>query len=92
MTQTRGLRRVIGACRLRVTFFLPADKYPDDLPYGMDLDNLLKRFFDALQQTVFIDVPGKDSCVTELEARKARVKSAEDAGAELEILELDRTQ
>jgi Holliday junction resolvase RusA-like endonuclease len=73
---------------LRVTFFLPADKYPADLPYGMDLDNLLKRFFDALQQTVFQNVPGKDSCVTELEARKVRVEASEDAGAELEIHEL----
>jgi Holliday junction resolvase RusA-like endonuclease len=82
---------VTGACRLRVTFFLPADKYPADLPYGMDLDNLLKRFFDALQTTVFLNVQGKDSCVTELEARKVPVQSADDAGAELEIVELDRT-
>jgi Holliday junction resolvase RusA-like endonuclease len=91
-TQTRDLRPVTGACRLRVTFFLPADKYPPDLPYGTDLDNLLKRFFDALHHTVFQNVAGKDSCVTELEARKVRVQSAHDAGAELEILELDRTQ
>jgi Holliday junction resolvase RusA-like endonuclease len=87
-TQTRALRQVTGACRLRVTFFLPADKYPTDFPFGMDLDNLLKRFFDALQKTVFRDVTGKDSCVTELEARKVQVPSAEDAGADLEIVEL----
>ena len=86
--QTQNLRLVTGACRLRVTFRLPPDKYPADHPYGMDLDNLLKRFFDALQQTVFQHAPGKDGCVTELEARKERVESVEDAGAALEIHEL----
>jgi Holliday junction resolvase RusA-like endonuclease len=83
--QTVHFPHPIGACKLRVTFFLPPDKYPSDHPYGMDLDNLLKRFFDALQQTVFRDVPGKDGCVTELEARKVKVASRGEAGAELEI-------
>jgi Holliday junction resolvase RusA-like endonuclease len=51
----------------------------------MDLDNLLKRFFDALQKTVFKNVAGGDGCVIELEARKIRVDSDEEAGADLEI-------
>jgi Holliday junction resolvase RusA-like endonuclease len=51
----------------------------------MDLDNLLKRLFDALQGTVFRTVPGRDGCVIELEARKERVRSDAEAGADLEI-------
>jgi hypothetical protein len=85
VAQTADLPRTIGACKVSVTFFLPPDKYPSDHPFGMDLDNLLKRFFDALQQTVFKDVAGKDGCVTELEARKVKVASPADAGAEFEI-------
>ena len=83
--QTRMLRSVTGACRVDVTFMLPPSKYPSDHPFGMDLDNLLKRFFDALQQTVFRDAPGKDGCVTEVYARKKRVSSDSLAGARLSI-------
>lgn len=83
--QTAMLPPVLGACRVRVSFLLPPDKYPADHPYGMDLDNLIKRFLDALQETVFRLAPGRDGCVTELEARKVKVMSADEAGAELEI-------
>lgn len=86
--QTAHLPLVSGPCRVRVVFFLPSNKYPLDHPYGMDLDNLLKRFFDALQETAFRAVPGKDGCVTEIEARKVQVSSDAEAGAELEIQEL----
>jgi Holliday junction resolvase RusA-like endonuclease len=51
----------------------------------MDLDNLLKRFFDALEKTVFKSVPGRDGCVIELEAQKRRVGSDAEAGADVEI-------
>lgn len=84
-SQTADVPPVIGQCRLRVVFRLPPSKYPLDHPYGMDLDNLLKRFFDALQDTVFRNVPGKDGCVIEIEAKKVRVESDADAGADLEI-------
>ncbi len=83
--QTSHLPPVSGPCRVRVVFRLPPNKYPLDHPYGMDLDNLLKRFFDALQETVFRAVPGRDGCVIELEARKERVGSDSAAGADLEI-------
>lgn len=83
--QTSHLDPVKGRCRVRVVFRLPPNKYPLDHPYGMDLDNLLKRFFDALQETVFRAAPGKDGCVVEIEARKIRVASDGEAGADLEI-------
>jgi Holliday junction resolvase RusA-like endonuclease len=51
----------------------------------MDLDNLLKRFFDALQKTVFSEAPGGDGCVIEVRARKRKVPSSADAGADLTI-------
>jgi hypothetical protein len=47
----------------------------------MDLDNLLKRFLDALHETVFRNVPGRDGCVVEVHAKQERVAS--DAEAEL---------
>lgn len=51
----------------------------------MDLDNLLKRFCDALKETVLRGVLGKDGCVVQIEASKIKVESKELAGAQLEI-------
>lgn len=84
--QTRSLPKVKGPCLLRVTFRLPPDKFPSDHPYGSDLDNLLKRLFDALNETIFSDVPGKDGCVVSLEATKTRVGGYSDSGADLEVI------
>ena len=84
--QSASLPRVKEAYALRVTFLLPPDKFPADFPHGPDLDNLLKRFMDALNDTVFADTPGKDSCVVMLTAMKTRVASYADAGAHLEVL------
>jgi Holliday junction resolvase RusA-like endonuclease len=84
--QTKDLPKVQEACILKVTFLLPPDKFPTDLPYGPDLDNLQKRFLDALNETVFKDTPGHDSCIISLSAIKTKVESQEEAGAILEIL------
>lgn len=84
--QTQTLPRVREACILKVTFLLPPDKFPDDLPYGSDLDNLLKRFLDALNQTVFSETHGGDSCVISMHVTKTRVNSYEESGAILEVL------
>jgi Holliday junction resolvase RusA-like endonuclease len=84
--QTVGLPRVKDACLLNVTFLLPRNKFPSDYPYGSDLDNLLKLLFDALNETVFSEAKGKDSCVVSLSATKTGVGSNEEAGVHLEIL------
>lgn len=84
--QTRDLPTVKEPCILKITFLLPADKFPSDLPYGPDLDNLTKRFLDALNKTVFGETQGKDSCVVALDVMKTKVESREDAGAVFEIL------
>jgi hypothetical protein len=84
--QTKRLPKIKNACVLRVTFLLPRNKFPSDLPYGSDLDNLLKRFLDALNQTVFSDTQGKDSCIISLSATKARVEFETEAGALLEVI------
>lgn len=84
--QTRGLGRVKEACILKVTFLLPPEKYPLDYPYGPDLDNLLKRFLDALNETVFSEAPGKDSCVASMMVNKTKVESVEQAGVHFEII------
>ena len=85
--QTANLPKVKGSCRLKVTFFLPPNKYPKDHPYGPDLDNLVKRLCDAMNQTVFADVAGKDGAITELVASKQQVDDPQAAGAEIEIRE-----
>ena len=84
--QTRGLPCVKEACLVKVTFLLPPDKFPADYPYGPDLDNLLKRFMDALNATVFSAAKGKDSCIVSMTVLKARVASPKDAGAHLEVM------
>jgi len=66
--QTEQLPKVKDACILKVTFLLPPDKFPADFPYGPDLDNLLKRFLDALNETIFSETQGQDSCVISLSA------------------------
>ena len=84
--QTRSLGHIKDACLLKVTFFLPPDKYPDDFRHGPDLDNLLKRFLDALNETVFSEVEDKDSCVVSMTVMKAKVASPEEAGVHFEIM------
>ena len=86
IAQTRSLPRISEACILKVTFLLPPDKFPRDLPYGPDLDNLLKRFLDALGKTIFADASGCDSCIVSIHAMKTRVASIDEAGASLEVL------
>ena len=51
--KTRRLPRIKHRCSVNVTFILPMDKYPKDHPHGPDLDNLLKRLFDALNKTIY---------------------------------------
>ncbi len=84
--QTVHLPKVKEACIMKVTFLLPSDKYPTDFPYGPDLDNLLKRFQDALNETIFSETQGKDSCVISMNVTKTKVMNREEAGVHLEIL------
>jgi Holliday junction resolvase RusA-like endonuclease len=84
--QTQNLPKVREACILRVTFLLPPDKFPPDSPYGPDLDSLLKRLLDALNETIFKDTQGGDSCVVSLHVMKTKVESSKEAGAILEAL------
>jgi hypothetical protein len=90
--QSAHLPKVVHPCLIRVTFRLPPEKFPKDHPYGSDLDNLLKRLFDALIETVFSDAPGKDGIVISIEATKVRVAGSNQAGADLEIIEIERTE
>ena len=84
--QTQDLPRVREACALKVTFLLPPDKYPSDLPYGPDLDNLLKLLLDGLGKTIFSEARGGDSCVVLLHVMKTKIASNDHAGAHIEVL------
>ena len=86
IAQTRHHPKIKGPCHLKVTFRLPANKFPGDHPYGSDLDNLLKRFCDALEHTIFSEVPGGDGCVVAIRARKVRARWDHDAGADFKIV------
>jgi Holliday junction resolvase RusA-like endonuclease len=83
--QTADLPLIIRPCLMRVTFLLPPSKFTAN-PVGNDLDNLLKRFCDALVKTVFRKAKGQDGIVMSLEATKTRVESDAEAGAELELI------
>ena len=92
IAQTSHLPHVTEACVLRVTFLLPPNRFPSNYPYGPDLDNLLKLFLDALNETVFHDAPGKDSCIVALEAMKTRVQNDSEAGAQFEVFPINVTK
>ncbi|HDR06436.1 MAG TPA: RusA family crossover junction endodeoxyribonuclease, partial [Candidatus Coatesbacteria bacterium] len=83
--QTGDMSKVSVTCKLEVEFVLPEDKFPTDYPYGPDLDNLLKRFLDALNATIFESVKGKDSCVVSLSATKRKACKGEKTGARFRI-------
>lgn len=83
---TGALPKIKDACMVRVTYLLPRRNIPKDFPYGTDIDNLNKRFFDALSETIFSEAKGKDSCVIALESMKVIVESDSEAGATLEVL------
>lgn len=84
--QTANLPKVKEACIMKVTFLLPTDKFPTNFPYGPDLDNLLKRFLDALNETNFSEALGTDSCIISMNVTKTKVNRQEEAGVHLEIL------
>lgn len=86
--QAQNLVMVSKPCVLEVTFVLPHDKFPNDFPYGPDLDNLLKRFLDALQPH---PLPN-DSFVVKLIASKRKVGMNEVTGACLTIEEIPEIQ
>ena len=85
---TINLPKVEGPCFMIVVFVLPENKYPSDLPYGPDLDNLMKRLFDALNKTIFSEVPGGDSSVVQLMVSKRRALLDEPTGARIILNEL----
>jgi Holliday junction resolvase RusA-like endonuclease len=89
INKTRGLPGIKHRCRINVTFILPLDKYPTDHPQGPDLDNLLKRLFDALNETIFCKAPGKDGCVTLLTASKRKRRGEQKTGVRLKINEIE---
>ena len=85
---TTDLPKVKGPCNMIVVFVLPKDKFPSDYPHGPDLDNLIKRLFDALNYTILSEAPGKDSSIIQLVVSKRRALPGEPTGARVIISEL----
>ena len=88
MKATQNLTKVKGPVLVRVTFKLAQDKFREANPFGTDLDNLLKRFCDALSLTVFSEAPGRDACIVALEATKVLVQNPSESGVDGEIIEM----
>ncbi len=86
--KTSTLQKIKGPCLVRVTFRLSREKFHAVSPFGADIDNLLKRFLDALSRTVFSEAPGKDACVVAVEAAKVLVTNPSESGVDGEIIEL----
>lgn len=74
--------KVSSACEVEVEFVLPTDKFPKDFPHGPDLDNLLKRFLDAVQGSGALE---NDSLIVKLTASKRKIRDGEQAGAHVEF-------
>jgi len=85
---TQNLPKITSDCTAEIMFVLPKNKYPTDHPYGSDLDNLLKRLLDALNETVFSDVPGKDGAIVEVTASKRKSSDNDPPGAYIKIQEI----
>ena len=86
--QTKNIPKVQRRVSVNLKFVLPLDKYPPDFPDGPDLDNLLKRLFDALGNTIFSKVAGKDSAIVRLTASKRKVRRGEQTGVRMTLNEL----
>ena len=69
-------------CELDVDFVLPEDKYPPDFPHGPDLDNLLKRLLDAIQDSGVLQ---NDSLIIRLTATKRKAAKDEATGVQIEF-------
>ena len=76
---TERTPKIKGPCKLQLRFVLPPNRYPTDHPYGPDVDNLASAVMDALNETIFSDVPGKDGAVLWLETLKLKAEKEEDA-------------
>jgi Holliday junction resolvase RusA-like endonuclease len=85
---TRNLQKVKGPCEAVMYFSLPGDRFPDDLPWGTDLDNLAKLVLDSLNETVFREAPGKDSCVVSLSIYKTKAPTPDEVGIYLSVREV----
>lgn len=85
---TRGIPKARGRVSLNLRFVLPEDKYPKDHPYGTDLDNLLKRFLDALCDTILSEVEGKDGAVVRLTVSKRQARKNELTGVRMILSEI----
>lgn len=85
---TKNLPKVKGPVSMNLKFVLPADKYPLDHPYGSDLDNLLKRLFDALNTTIFSKITGRDGAVVQLTVSKRKASQSERTGVRMILNEL----
>jgi Holliday junction resolvase RusA-like endonuclease len=88
IAQTKDLPKVCSKCEADITFILPLDKYPTDHPDGPDLDNLVKRLFDALNKTIFADVKGNDGAVVKLSVSKEKASTGGRYGCSLIIREI----
>ncbi len=76
---TKRTPKIKGPCKLELRFVLPPNRYPADHPYGSDVDNLASAVMDALNETIFSEVPGKDGAVLWLETLKLKAEKEEDA-------------
>jgi Holliday junction resolvase RusA-like endonuclease len=84
---TKSLPKLKPPYRIDITFILPGSKYPKDHPYGSDLDNLTKRLFDALNNTIFSEAPGKDGSVIKMIVSKRKAVKDKPTGALIIVTE-----
>lgn len=74
-----------GECKMKIVFKFHSSQYPLDLPYGPDLDNCTKSLWDALNETLFLNTKGHDSCVKQLDVSKYKYSEENKCGAVIKI-------
>lgn len=76
ISQTKNNDKVSYPCHIEVEFILEHNQFPKDRLHGPDVDNLLKKLFDAFKQTFLED----DSLVYSIIATKRRCRIHEHPG------------
>ena len=85
---TQHRQKLYGSVSRTMKFILPENYSAKCHAYEKDLDNLLKRFQDALSTTVLSEADGKDGAIVKLIASKRPAQGSEPTGAKMILEEL----
>lgn len=74
---------------MEIIFFIPVEKFTLKDVYGPDIDNLVKRLLDGLNNTLFRDLETKDGSVIDLKVTKKPAIGDQKPGAKVTVFVVD---